>query len=40
MDALRNFVSAVDAINDWVGRAVAWLTLGCVLTCFAVVVLR
>jgi len=40
VDALRNFVSAVDAINDWVGRAVAWLTLGCVLTCFAVVVLR
>jgi len=40
VDALRNFVRAVDAINDWVGRTVSWLTLGCVLTCFAVVVLR
>ncbi len=40
MSALRSFVSRVDAINDWIGRTVAWLTLGCVLTCFAVVVLR
>jgi TRAP-type mannitol/chloroaromatic compound transport system permease small subunit len=40
VNALRNFVTGVDAINDWVGRTVAWLTLGCVLTCFAVVVLR
>jgi TRAP-type mannitol/chloroaromatic compound transport system permease small subunit len=37
---LEGFVRIVDAINDWVGRTVAWLTLGCVLTCFAVVVLR
>jgi TRAP-type mannitol/chloroaromatic compound transport system permease small subunit len=37
---LSGFIHAVDAINDWIGRAVAWLTLGCVLTCFAVVVLR
>lgn len=40
MRAIRGFVRAVDALNDWVGRTVAWLTLGCVLTCFAVVVLR
>ena len=40
MNALRGFVRAVDAVNEWVGRTVAWLTLGCVLTCFAVVVLR
>lgn len=40
MNAVRDFVRAVDAINDWVGRTVAWLTLGCVITCFAVVVLR
>jgi len=40
VNALRGFVTAVDAFNDWVGRSVAWLTLGCVLTCFAVVVLR
>jgi TRAP-type mannitol/chloroaromatic compound transport system permease small subunit len=40
VSALRGFVRRVDAINDWIGRTVAWLTLGCVLTCFAVVVLR
>ena len=40
MEALRSFVSGIDALNDWIGRTVAWLTLGCVLTCFAVVVLR
>lgn len=39
-DALRRLVTGIDALNDWTGRAVAWLTLGCVLTCFAVVVLR
>jgi TRAP-type mannitol/chloroaromatic compound transport system permease small subunit len=37
---LQRFVHAVDALNDWIGRTVAWLTVGCVLTCFAVVVLR
>jgi TRAP-type mannitol/chloroaromatic compound transport system permease small subunit len=40
MNSLHRFVKVVDAVNDWVGRTVAWLTLGCVLTCFAVVVLR
>ena len=40
MSALRLFVRTADAINEWVGRAAAWLTAGCVLTCFAVVVLR
>ena len=40
MDRVRRFVHACEAINEWIGRAVAWLTLGCVLTCFAVVVLR
>jgi len=40
MKALRGFVRRVDALNDWIGRTSAWLTLGCVLTCFAVVVLR
>jgi TRAP-type mannitol/chloroaromatic compound transport system permease small subunit len=38
--ALARFVRGIDALNDWVGRTVAWLTLGCVLTCFSVVVLR
>lgn len=37
---LEAFVRAVDAANEAVGRITAWLTLGCVLTCFAVVVLR
>ena len=37
---LGSVVRLVDALNDWVGRTVAWLTLGCVLTCFTVVVLR
>jgi TRAP-type mannitol/chloroaromatic compound transport system permease small subunit len=40
MSALGGFVRSVDALNEWVGRAVAWLTLGCVLTAFAVVLLR
>lgn len=40
MRGLSGFVHAVDAANEWIGRTVAWLTLGCVLTCFAVVVLR
>ena len=40
MDRVRRFVLACEAINEWIGRAVAWLTLGGVLTCFAVVVLR
>lgn len=38
--ALIGLVHTIDAANEWIGRGVAWLTLGCVLTCFAVVVLR
>lgn len=40
LNGLATFVTVVDATNDWIGRVVAWLTLGCVLTCFLVVVLR
>jgi TRAP-type C4-dicarboxylate transport system permease small subunit len=40
MAVLYHFVKGVDACNEWIGRTVAWLTLGCVLTCFAVVLLR
>ena len=40
MALLETFVRLVDALNEWIGRAVAWLTLGCVLVCFSVVVLR
>jgi TRAP-type mannitol/chloroaromatic compound transport system permease small subunit len=40
MAVLYHFVKGVDACNEWIGRTVAWLTLGCVLTCFTVVLLR
>lgn len=40
LNGLATFVALVDRANDWLGRVVAWLTLGCVLTCFTVVVLR
>ena len=30
----------IDLLNEWIGRAVAWLTLGTVLVTFVVVVLR
>ena len=33
-------LSAIDAISEWTGRAVAWLTLAMVLATIAVVVLR
>jgi len=40
MDTLARAVNAIDWINRYVGRAVAWLTLATVLICAAVVVLR
>jgi TRAP-type mannitol/chloroaromatic compound transport system permease small subunit len=40
LDAITGFVRGVDSLNEWIGRTVAWLTAGCVLTCFTVVVLR
>src|SRR3546814_2533713 len=40
LPALASFVRFVDAVSDRVGRVVSWLTLGVVLVCFAVVVLR
>lgn len=40
MSALASFVRLVDGFSDRVGRAVSWLTLGVVLVCFTVVVLR
>jgi TRAP-type mannitol/chloroaromatic compound transport system permease small subunit len=40
VEALQGFVRGIDALNDWIGRTTAWLTAGCVVTCFAVVVLR
>jgi len=40
MPAIERFVRGVEALNGWVGRAVAWLSLGTVLVCFATVYLR
>ncbi|MGP9821197.1 TRAP transporter small permease subunit [Salinarimonas sp. NSM] len=40
MPALIAFVRAVERVNDLVGRAVALLTLGTVLVCFATVYTR
>jgi TRAP-type mannitol/chloroaromatic compound transport system permease small subunit len=40
VEALARLVRAIDGFSEWTGRAVAWLTAGCVLTCFTVVVLR
>ncbi len=37
---LKTFITAVDALNERVGRAVSWLTLAMVLVTFVVVVLR
>lgn len=40
LNSLEGFIAASDAVNEWIGRIVAWLTVGCVLTCFLVVLLR
>ncbi len=34
------FATAIDTINEWVGRVVSWLTVFVVLNVFAVVVMR
>ncbi|HFC53068.1 MAG TPA: TRAP transporter small permease subunit [Gammaproteobacteria bacterium] len=40
MNKLRIIARTIDQLNEYLGRAVAWLTLGMVLITFAVVVLR
>lgn len=40
MDFLSGFVRAAEAINEWIGRIVMWLSLGIVLVCFGAVYLR
>ncbi|MDH3319159.1 MAG: TRAP transporter small permease subunit [Betaproteobacteria bacterium] len=40
MSPLKRIANAIDAINDWIGRCLAWLTLGMVLVTFAVVLMR
>ena len=39
-ELLLHLSRRIDRVNEWSGRAVAWLTLAMVLTTFAVVVLR
>ena len=38
--ALRRAIRAADTLNEYVGRGLAWLTLGAVAVTFAVVVMR
>lgn len=40
MSILERVAEGVDAVNDWIGRGLAWLTLGMVLVTFAVVLMR
>jgi TRAP-type mannitol/chloroaromatic compound transport system permease small subunit len=40
MNGLKRIATAIDLINDGIGRALAWLTLGMVLVTFAVVLMR
>jgi TRAP-type mannitol/chloroaromatic compound transport system permease small subunit len=40
MTRLKRLANAIDAANDWLGRTIAWLTLGMVLTEFTVVLSR
>lgn len=40
MRFIYTFVKCVDSLNEAVGRLVSWLTLGAVLVCFLVVILR
>lgn len=37
---MKRVIAAVDALNEWIGRGVAWCTLAMVLVTFAIVVLR
>ena len=40
MQALKKLSAAIDSLNQWVGRGVAWVTLGLVLVVFVDVVMR
>ena len=37
---VKQLIAVLDAVSEWTGRAVAWLTLAMVLVTFVVVVLR
>ena len=32
MNGLKRIATAIDHVNDWIGRCLAWLTLGMVLS--------
>ena len=40
MSGLERIARAIDLTNEWIGRSLAWLTLGMVLVTFVVVLLR
>ena len=40
MEAIKRITRWIDALNQWVGRGVAWVTLGLVLVVFVDVVMR
>lgn len=40
MNALKRLADAIDSTNDWIGRSIAWLTLGMVLVEFGIVLAR
>ena len=40
MNLLKRLADGIDSANDWIGRAIAWLTLGMVLVEFGVVMAR
>ena len=40
MSSLKRLASGIDALNDWLGRAIAWLTLAMVLVEFVIVLSR
>jgi len=40
MNILKAFSRLIDSLNEWVGRGVAWVTLGLVLVVFTDVVMR
>lgn len=36
----RKIILSIDALNEWIGRTISWLTLAMVLVTFVIVVLR
>jgi len=40
MNGLKRIATAIDAMNDWIGRSLAWATLGMVLVEFVIVLMR